>query len=573
MPAPKNGAVAAVILVPLWRSTELGDRNREGDLIIRMRSFRRGTTVIALLVLVFVGSQVAAQQCLSSCAADGTCTFDGLLNTPLGDATLSINDQCQMVVQGIGGSGEDGVVQSDLNSTVMSTSLATPNFSGSIIGSKATITQLGVVDGQPDKEVMVTTIVNFNGDDVKTIVDCSAIEVLGYTVEIYQGLVLVSRQNVGVGPPSLFYPREDLLSLTCGIEPNGDVFTAIRLENPQPIRVETPISDPGPFTGDLILVFANKPGLIPTLQTAIQNVFFNTGDVTMSSMFAGALQSRCTSNADELAAGITPCDFDNPGEDNPASPLAAVLPTGRHSMVGDYVAAFTTLINPNPGPGETLHGCGIAPNGLAFDHVFRFQATDPLTNALTGLPNTPVDIEPGGARTFAFALQASEEVPQTELGLVFGCENTAKTETVSGVNTFSFSASGAPVPDIVAVAATLNNDGIVNIPANPGTGVFAVATVNVGVGGNITASADTGSATLPVNVTICETDPPTGLCLAPPSSSVDTQIDANETPTFGIFVEGTGDVPFDPAANRIYVRFNSGTENRGATSVAVRSQP
>jgi hypothetical protein len=54
---------------------------------------------------------------------------------------------------------------------------------------------------------------------------------------------------------------------------------------------------------------------------------------------------------------------------------------------------------------------------------------------------------------------------------------------------------------------------------------------------------------------------------------VTTTINANATPTFGIFVQGSGNVPFDPAANRIFVRFkDSGAVTRGSTGVAVRTQ-
>ena len=99
-----------------------------------------------------------------------------------------------------------------------------------------------------------------------------------------------------------------------------------------------------------------------------------------------------------------------------------------------------------------------------------------------------------------------------------------------------------------------------------------MATVNVGSSGSTTASAGTGETTLPVNISLCQTNPTTGACLSPPASTVTTTINANATPTFGIFVQGTGNVAFNPATNRIFVRFkDTGGVTRGATSVAVRT--
>jgi hypothetical protein len=46
-----------------------------------------------------------------------------------------------------------------------------------------------------------------------------------------------------------------------------------------------------------------------------------------------------------------------------------------------------------------------------------------------------------------------------------------------GLNTVLLSASANPVPDIVALGATLSGDGIVNIPGVAGIGAFAVATI------------------------------------------------------------------------------------------------
>jgi SAM-dependent methyltransferase len=128
----------------------------------------------------------------------------------------------------------------------------------------------------------------------------------------------------------------------------------------------------------------------------------------------------------------------------------------------------------------------------------------------------------------------------------------------------------AELSDIAGLVATLNNDGIVHIPGPTGAGVFAMVAVNAGAPGIITASADTGGAYLPVTILICETDPATGQCLAEPSASVTTSIEANQSKTFSVFVTGSGAVPFKPATNRIFVRFKDHDGvRRGTTSVAV----
>ena len=74
----------------------------------------------------------------------------------------------------------------------------------------------------------------------------------------------------------------------------------------------------------------------------------------------------------------------------------------------------------------------------------------------------------------------------------FGCATSASAPIITGVNTLLLSASTTPAPDIVALAAS--DGGIVNIPGTTGTGVFAVATINLGAGDTITASADTGAS-------------------------------------------------------------------------------
>jgi hypothetical protein len=184
-----------------------------------------------------------------------------------------------------------------------------------------------------------------------------------------------------------------------------------------------------------------------------------------------------------------------------------------------------------------------------------------------------VNIPAGAAQSYVFALTPNAPVAPTDVQFSFDCTDNNPASIVPGLNTLTFSASNTPVPDIVALAATTSNDGILNIPGTSGAAAFAVAAANVGTSGNITVSADTGAAIMPVSLSLCETNPATGQCISAIGPAATTTINTNATPTFGIFVQGNGDVPFDPAANRIFVRFkDGGGVTRGATSVAVRTQ-
>src|SRR5262249_43149563 len=109
------------------------------------------------------------------------------------------------------------------------------------------------------------------------------------------------------------------------------------------------------------------------------------------------------------------------------------------------------------------------------------------------------------------------------------------------------------------------------IPGNAGTTVLAASAINIGSASPITASPKaTGS--LPVNLTICETNPSTGLCLAPPATTASRTFNTNDLATFTVFAQGSGNVPFDPANNRIRLDFiDSQGVIRGQTSAAIRT--
>lgn len=271
--------------------------------------------------------------------------------------------------------------------------------------------------------------------------------------------------------------------------------------------------------------------------------------------------------ADDIAGGRTVAW--NPDLPSAGAVLAsAVLPSGRSVRAGDVATVFATIINTAPAPASA---CRIALD-TAVVAPLAFWTTDPATNSVTGAADALVSIATGGSQTFLLALTPTAPFPSTDVELSFICENTDGARLIRGVNTVLLSASTTPVADVIALAATLRGDGVVHVPAPTGTGVFAVASVNVGSGDQISVTADTGGLPLPATLAVCQTDPPSGRCLAPPAASVTTRIESGATPTFGVFVEGRDRIDFAPATNRIFVRFrDAGGTVRGSTSVAVTS--
>lgn len=244
--------------------------------------------------------------------------------------------------------------------------------------------------------------------------------------------------------------------------------------------------------------------------------------------------------------------------------FSSTLPSSRSAEVGAFTSFFGTLINAGD---QQVTGCGIAlesPIGA----TFFYQTTDPQTNQTVGSPNTPVDISAGGVQTFLLGVTAQTEVSPTDVVFRFACNNSDPAPVVTGVNTLLFSASNEPTPDIVALSATLSNDGIVTIPPGDQFGFFTVAAVNVGVGSTVDVFPR-ATGTRPETLLVCETNPASGACLGGPAGSVTTTIGAGATPTFAVFVAGDTPIAFDPANNRIFLDFVADVV-RGSTSVALR---
>jgi len=257
------------------------------------------------------------------------------------------------------------------------------------------------------------------------------------------------------------------------------------------------------------------------------------------------------------------------------APAAAVLPASRSVGIGSTATGFATIVNSSAAEAAS---CTISP-ATDIPADFSYRQTDAATNQAFGPNNPSLDILPQGAVSVIFSLFPTAPIPTTAVEFNFTCGNaSAGAALTPGVNTFELSASTTPGADVVALAATGGgNLGINDIPIDTGSGAFAVATVNVGEQETITVSADTGSASLPLGLFVCQTDPDTGDCLSDPALTATATFSPNETATFGVFAQliNAGDrVAFDPAVNRAFVRFrNADSDLRGSTSVALRTLP
>lgn len=261
----------------------------------------------------------------------------------------------------------------------------------------------------------------------------------------------------------------------------------------------------------------------------------------------------------------------------PAPLAAAILPGARSVPIGTPATVFATLVN---GGTTALNNCSIsleggtqdaAPQGLTLD----FQTTNPATNTLIGVLDQPVSIGANGSQSFLLSFGfagSSLDLTVAELAPIFVCGGVPPAGLLQGVDTVDLNFSQTPEPDIIAIAAA--SGGVLTIPQSTGgSGAFAVAAVDAGAAGTVVALLGTGSANLPLTVTICATDPATAACLAPPSNAVQTVFQHGGTQTYSIFASASAPIAFAPGTARVFVNFSDGSAAlRGTTSVAVKTQ-
>lgn len=243
--------------------------------------------------------------------------------------------------------------------------------------------------------------------------------------------------------------------------------------------------------------------------------------------------------------------------------FAAIAPEARSGQIGGPdVTLFVTAINNTE---QTLTQC--QPVAEFFEGL-TYQTVD-VTNQLTGIANTPVELAPGAIQGFVIALPTD----QVQLGRLV-----ARVECVeeNSVRQFALGATinivDDALADIIAIGQTPSADGVVRIPEPGGIEVFAVAGINIGVTANVNVVVRGTDYMPPVGkFTVCETGED-GNCLQTPTNQLNIDFASDDVRTFSVFTEigpGSG-VAFLPDLQRVRLVFEdtAGGWEVGAASAA-----
>lgn len=239
----------------------------------------------------------------------------------------------------------------------------------------------------------------------------------------------------------------------------------------------------------------------------------------------------------------------------------SLLPTSRTGAVSNSVTIFHSVVNIGVATATSVTlSMSPAPTG-----TFTYTQTNCATNAVIGSPNAALDIPAGGTACYVLSFTPSVAFSATQVHIKATATNALATTLLPGVNTWLLRATAAAGPDIIALTTTTDFHQV----ACSGAQAFAVAISNVGAAasGNVTVSANTGSTSLPISISIQETDPVTGSIIG---DNILNNLGSGENRTVAVFVSFNGCVSFDPAANRIFIEFRDASNNvLGSTSTAI----
>ncbi|MCW5724184.1 MAG: hypothetical protein KIS81_04415 [Maricaulaceae bacterium] len=258
----------------------------------------------------------------------------------------------------------------------------------------------------------------------------------------------------------------------------------------------------------------------------------------------------------------------------PARLVSSVLPYARSVASPGAATAFASVINAGS---ELAEACTlqIARGPAGAPGPVDYRATDPATNTAIGPDNPEFDIPAGGLATFVFGgdFTALGSDQALDLRLIADCANSDPAAQMPGVNSVLWTFTPGAAPDIVSIAATSPDAGVVNLPSNGARGAVALAAVNIGAAGDVVLRADLGAGNLPLEPEICGTDPATGVCVTPRMAELPVSFGAGEVRTFAVFLRAHGPVQFAPERYRVFFLFEDANRvARGGASVAARTR-
>ncbi len=257
--------------------------------------------------------------------------------------------------------------------------------------------------------------------------------------------------------------------------------------------------------------------------------------------------------------------------------FSSVLPSARSGFVGG--GDITVFASVNNAGAIAAQNCVVRiPAGSPAS--LSYQETD-ATNVPVGAANAPFNLAVGQSRSFILSLTPNTVSPGADIFPDFVCDH-ANVDAIPGVNTIFLEIEEKEGADILSMGATPSGDGIMNVPSG-GTGFMTISATNIGAGDNpgsadtaVTVSVDTGNASLPLFLLLCQTNA-LSTCITPlGSGDINTVI--GDTPSyFAVFAadqSGGVGIPLDPANARIYLRFRNakGTVS-SVTSAAVTVDP
>ncbi|MEN0653621.1 MULTISPECIES: hypothetical protein [Hyphobacterium] len=265
--------------------------------------------------------------------------------------------------------------------------------------------------------------------------------------------------------------------------------------------------------------------------------------------------------------------------------FTAVSPITRSQVPGQPRTAIMALINNGE---STARNCTISAVGANSNFEYSIFEVTIANNEITnnGELNAPFDIPAGTTRYIALSHNFLRDFGTTGQILSISqnliCDNTT-TEGFVRLNALNLVQLPGTPADVVSAVVTPSLDGVLRIGVDGGARRAAGAMINIGSGGNpemITVRPrypnlgefvyGFGNFGGPFETLVCETDPINGVCLSPPTASIDVSL-GDTARTFAVVLRdnlGFGARLF-PNMSRVGLEFVDANGNLvGETNIA-----